>query len=141
MAQRFVFSLQPLLEERKRVEDVKQRALRQACRGRDEQAGRLRRLSAASGSGRAALHDRAMAGKAADARFYDAHLRYLTQAIASEEERCADWSTAVDGATRELLAANRDRRLVEKLRERRLRAFEFEAARREELELEEANRK
>jgi flagellar biosynthesis chaperone FliJ len=46
---------------------------------------------------------------------------------------------ALDRAAQELRNANRERRVVEKLKARRLREFERAEARREELELQETN--
>ena len=73
-------------------------------------------------------------------RASDAGSLAVFDAAIAERRRRAEWAEApLETARRELIAARRDRRLVEKLRDRRLRAFEEEEARREELEIEETN--
>jgi flagellar protein FliJ len=136
---RFVFPLQPLLDERRRKEEEMQLAFFRVKAARDERSRELDRLAAALRARGRALHECAMTGSAANLRLYDAHLRYLERAIDSGE-RCHTESTAAfDRATAELLDANRNRRLIEKLKERRLQEFDREEARRDELELDEAN--
>jgi flagellar export protein FliJ len=85
------------------------------------------------------MHECAMSGSAANLRLYDAHLRYLRRAIESSERCNVESAAAFARAAAELREANRERRLIEKLRERRLHEFEREEARRDELELDEAN--
>jgi flagellar biosynthesis chaperone FliJ len=53
--------------------------------------------------------------------------------------QCEELNLACKRARDDLVAASRERRVVEKLKERRLRAFLAEEARRDELELDEAN--
>ncbi|MFY9719091.1 MAG: hypothetical protein WAK16_05540 [Candidatus Cybelea sp.] len=139
MASRFVFGLQPLLDERKRVEQTKQRAFALAARARENCLRDLDRLARALRAGSQALHECAMRGSTAGARVYDAHLRYLERAVASHEQRNAESVVALDRAAQELRNANRERRVVEKLKARRRQEFERAEAWREELELQETN--
>jgi flagellar FliJ protein len=136
---RFVFPLQPLLDARRRKEEEKQRAFAGAKAARDENVRELERLSAALRIGAHALHECAMTGSAASLRLHDSHLRYLERTLQSCEKRSAESAPAFDRAASELYAANRERRLIEKLKERRLQEFEREEARRDERELDEAN--
>ena len=136
---RFVFPLQPLLDERRRKEEEKQLAFFRVKAARDERSRELDRLSAALRARGRALHECAMTGSAANLRLYDAHLRYLERAIDSSERCSVESAASFDLAAAELLDANRDRRLIEKLKDRRLHEFEREEARRDELELDEAN--
>jgi flagellar biosynthesis chaperone FliJ len=139
MAGGFVFRLQPLLDERKRVERAKQHAFALAAQALEKSSRELDRLALALRSGGYALHDCARYGSTAGLRTHDAHLRYLERLVASHEARNAESALALELAVQELHRANLGRRLVERLRERRLHEFEREEARRDELELQEAN--
>jgi flagellar protein FliJ len=136
---RFVFPLQPLLDERRRKEEAKQLAFARVKRARDERSREVDQLAGALRSRGHALYRCAMTGSTANLRLYDANLRYLEGALQSHARCSAQSAAAFDRAAVELLEANRDRRLIEKLRERRLQEFEREQARRDELELDEAN--
>jgi flagellar FliJ protein len=136
---RFIFPLQPLLDERRRKEEEKQLAFVRVKAARDEHSRELDRLAGALRIRGRALHECAMTGSTANLRLYDANLRYLERARQSHERRSAESVPALDRAAAELLDANRERRLIEKLKERRLQEFEREEARRDELELDEAN--
>jgi flagellar biosynthesis chaperone FliJ len=139
MASRFVFRLQPLLDERRRIEQAKQRAFALAAQVLEKRSRDRDGLVRALRAGGRALHECAMRGSTDGARLYDAHLRYLERAVASCEQRNAESAIALDRAACELRNANRERRVVEKLKARRLQEFERADARREELELQETN--
>jgi flagellar export protein FliJ len=128
-----------LLDERRRKEEEKQLAFVRVKAARDEHSRELDRLAGALRLRGRALHQCAMTGSTANLRLYDASLLYLERALQSHERRSAESAPALDQAAAELLDANRERRLIEKLKERRLQEFEHEEARRDELELDEAN--
>jgi flagellar FliJ protein len=136
---RFVFPLQLLLDARRRKEEEKQGAFASAKAARDENVRDLGRLACAIRIGGRALHECAMTGSTASLRLYDAHLCYLERTLQSREQSNAESAPAFDLAASELYAANRERRLIEKLKERRVQEFEREEARRDERELDEAN--
>jgi flagellar export protein FliJ len=126
MAARFRFALQPLLDRRGRVEEEKQHRFDLRRRERDDALREGDRLVAA-------LTERALrTSDAGSLAVYDA-------AIAARQRRAACAESALETAREELIAARRDRRAIEKLRDRRRHAFEEEEARREELEIDEAN--
>lgn len=138
---RFVFSLQPLLDERRRKEEEKQLAFLRAKEARDENTREFARLAGELRVRERELHESAMTGATADLGLRDAYRGHLERAVRSYRARGAESAEAFDRAAAQLLTANRERRLVEKLKERRLREFEREEARREELELDDANAK
>ena len=78
-------------------------------------------------------------GLALDLRVRDAYLRRLDAVFAEEsrahDELLAAWKCASDA----VITARRARRTLERLKDRRLRAFQAEKARRDELELDESN--
>jgi flagellar biosynthesis chaperone FliJ len=116
MARAFRFSLQPLLDRRAEIENEYRRQVAAARGALDEARGALERLMAA------------VAAKP-----------YLDAAIAAQLRRIAELQGGLERKRRDLVAAARERKVIEKLRERRRRAFEAEEARREELELDETN--
>jgi len=126
MAARFRFALQALLDRRRRAEEEKRRCFALWRRELDDLARDRERLAAALFETAVRTSDAASLG------IFDAAIALRRRAAASAER-------ALETARQELIPARRDRRVLEKLRERRLRAFEEEAARLEELELDEAN--
>jgi flagellar protein FliJ len=135
----FVFPLQPLLDQRRRKEEEKQLAFARVKEARDANFRERERLAGAQRVCGRALHECAMTGSAADLRLYETHLRFLQRSVQAHERSSEESAPALARATAELLAANRDRRLIEMLKERRLQEFAREEARRDELELDEAN--
>ncbi|HVR45529.1 MAG TPA: flagellar FliJ family protein [Candidatus Binatia bacterium] len=126
MAPRFRFALQPLLDRRSRIEEEKQHRFDLRRCERDGALYEGEQLAAA-------LIQRAL--RTSDA----GSLAVFDAAIAARRQR-AEWvERALATARHELMAARRDRRAIEKLRDRRRHAFEEEEARREELEIDEAN--
>ena len=65
---------------------------------------------------------------------------YLDAAIAAQIRRIAELQGDLEQKRHSLVAAARDRKVIEKLGERRRRAFDADEARWEELELDERNR-
>lgn len=139
MPARFDFRLAPLLDHRKRVEEAKQREFAACRRALDECRREIERLGGQRRRSMEQLGSSAGTHSAAELRLRDAHLRRVTLAISDERRRQGELSAVYERARDELIAASRERGVVEKLKERRLRAFEAEAARCEELELDEAN--
>lgn len=133
--------MEPLLEERRHREERKRQALAQAKRACDEGVQEMERLNGAVCEAGAALHGCVLSGESAGAglRFYDSRLRFLAGAIQWQGERVARRGCDVSAARAELIAAHRDRLVVEKLRERRLSEFRASEARRDEMEIDEAN--
>ncbi len=126
MAARFHFVLQALLDRGSRIEEEKRHRFTLRRRELDDTVRDRERLAAA-------LVERAV-------RTSDAGSLAVFDVAVAARRRFAVWAEGeLETARRELLAARRDRRVIERLRDRRLRAFEEEEARREELEIEEAN--
>jgi flagellar export protein FliJ len=139
MPARFDFRLAPLLDHRKRVEETKQREFAgsrcavEECRFEIERLGGQRRRAIEQLAGSAGRRS------VAELRLRDAHLRRVELAISDERRRQGELFAVYERARDELIAANHERHVLEKLKERRLRAFAAAAARYEELELDEAN--
>jgi flagellar protein FliJ len=135
----FEFRLQPLLDWRKRIEEEKQRSFAACRRKLDESRRRFEHLADARLAEANELADAVWCRPAAELRLRDAHLRYLDGAIDAQRLRGAELEAVCSSVREELIVATRDRRVIEKLKERRREALEAEEARRDELELDEAN--
>jgi flagellar FliJ protein len=136
---KFEFRLEPLLEHRKSIEEKKRRDYAVCRRAVDESKGEIGALADAHLWSMKQLVGAACTQSVADLRLRDAYLRSLKNAMNRERLRCEELNVACLRARDDLVAASRERRVVEKLKERRLRAFAAEEARRDELELDEAN--
>jgi flagellar FliJ protein len=136
---KFDFRLEPLLEHRKSMEETKRRDYAACRRAVDESKGEIGALADAHLRCMKRLAGAARTQSGADLRLRDAHLRSLQSAMNREWLQCEELNLACKRARDDLVAASRERRVVEKLKERRLRAFLAEEARRDELELDEAN--
>jgi flagellar biosynthesis chaperone FliJ len=121
---RFRFALAPLLDRRMRVEEERKQTLALAQREYDDVVEKLGRLKRQLAAGPYADH---------------ALLRFLSCAIETQAGLVAQRRAALECARRDLMAASQARRVLEKLQERRQRAFDAAETRLEEFELEEAN--
>lgn len=128
MASKFHFGLQPLLDLRKRIEETKQQAFAARRRELDERLREMERLNAAFAPAARGLGSPLL-------------LSYLDDAIRAQRSRIAKLESPLEVAREELIAASRERRVIEKLLERRRGEFEAKRAREDEQELEEANRR
>jgi flagellar biosynthesis chaperone FliJ len=116
MARAFRFSLQPLLDQKAGIENEHRRQVAAARRALDEAREALERLMAAV-----------------------AAQPYLDAAIAAQLRSIAELQGDLERRRHDLVAAARERKVIEHLRVRRRRSFEAEEARQEELELDESN--
>jgi flagellar protein FliJ len=129
VARAFLFRLEPLLDWCKRLEEAKRREFTGRRSALEECASDVARLSSAHEQWRSF----------ADLRLRDAYLSSLDRRSAALRVRSLELRGGLDAARAAYVAARRERLVVEKLRERRRRAFEAEEARREEQELDEGN--
>jgi flagellar export protein FliJ len=136
---RFAFRLEPLLDARKRAEEERRRNLA-ACRNSLERClEKRRRFAAARDACIVALFDAARTRPVRDLRAFDRHLHYLCAAETTTRSQERDLAKSFELARDELTVANRERRVVEKIKARERRVFEVQEARREELELDDGN--
>ncbi len=138
MPAKFEFHLQPLLDWRERLAEEKQRDFAACRRALDDCDGELARLAELRRKCAGQLAA-AATGRAADLRLRDRHLRFLDAALAEQRRRRSELQSACEHARSELLSADRERRVLERLKARRRLTFEAQEARREELELDESN--
>jgi flagellar protein FliJ len=139
MPAKFEFSLQPLLDRRKRTEEERQREHAQRRGAVERCALDLESLLQVRRNSIGELLESTRTSTTADLRLRDCHLLALESAIDNAQHRRAELAAACARAREALAVASRDRRAIEKLKERRREAFEAAQRRREELELDDAN--
>lgn len=139
MAARFRFQLQALLDERERAESEKHDVFGTCRRSAGESATAIARLTRARQRCESFLAAAGRAGAVRDARLFNAQLVSLESSLERERLRHGELHARCERAREELGAASRERRVIEKLKQRRRGAFDLAEARREELEIDEAN--
>jgi flagellar protein FliJ len=136
---KFVFSLQPVLEHRQRIEDEKQQIVAQRRRAADEAEAELTRLNDEFRESTSRLRGSHKDLGAEELRLHYAHLQFLDRTIVSQIQVVAERRVALERARTDLLHASKERKVVEKLKDRRKLAHAAEAARIEQNELDDGN--
>jgi flagellar FliJ protein len=136
---KFAFRLQPVLEHRERIEDEKQQTLAVKQRALDESERELARLNDDFRAHANGLRERHKALTADELRLHYAHLQFIDRSIVAQIHVVAERRVALDRARIDLLAASKDRKVVEKLKDRRREAHSVEELRVEQNELDDAN--
>ena len=139
MPKKFAFNLQPVLDHRKRIEDERQQVVAIRRRAHEDAKRELERLNDEFRRYAAQLRDRHRALTAEELRLHYAHLQYLDRAIGAQTRLVAERRAALDRARAELIAASKNRKVVDKLKERRRAAFVAEELRVEQIELDDGN--
>lgn len=136
---RFKFTLQPVLEQRKRIEEQKQQVL--AARQAELQAalGELAQLDAKYRRYATTLRDDHASLSSEELRAHYAHLEYLDRRIVMQHARITGFKAAVDRARAELAEAGKERKVIEKLRDKRLEEHRAAEAAYEQRELDDSN--
>lgn len=136
---KFVFTLQPVLDQRQRVEDEKQQVVAQRRRAVDDAEAELNRLNQEFRASSERLRTEHRALSSEDLRLHYAHLSFLDRTIVAQIAVVAERRVSLDRARADLLAASKERKVVEKLKDRRHEAHVAEAARLEQNALDDSN--
>ncbi|MGB6985087.1 MAG: flagellar export protein FliJ [Candidatus Aquilonibacter sp.] len=136
---KFSFPLQPVLDHRKRIEDEKQLVVAQRKRALDEAEHELARLNEEFRLHAAMLRDNHKKLETRELQCIYAHLQFLDRCIIAQIRIVAERRVALDRARTELLAASKEKKIVEKLKERRRETYVTEAQRVEQKELDDGN--
>ena len=136
---KFKFSLEPVLDQRERIEEEKQIAF--AARRRELQTAQaeLDRLDALFRENSSRLRRDHKGFSADELRAHYAHLEYLDRAITMQHGVVSQCRFAVDRGRLDLLEAGKDRKVIEKLKERRLEEHRQLAAAQEQKDLDDFN--
>ena len=136
---KFAFVLQPVLDHRERIEDEKQQVVAVRQRAVDEAERDLKRLNDDFRSNSTELRNKHKDLAADELRLYYAHLQYIDRCIVAQIRVVAERRVELDRARTDLLAASTDRKVVEKLKDRRREAHALEEMRLEQNELDDTN--
>ncbi|MDE2482111.1 MAG: flagellar export protein FliJ [bacterium] len=119
---RFRFTLQPVLEHRKRIEDEKQQVFAERRRDLDAAEAELRRLNDEFKANSDLLRSSHNELDGDALRRHYAHGQFLDRCIVAQITIVAERRVALDRARSELLEATKERKVVDKLKERRYEA-------------------
>jgi flagellar FliJ protein len=136
---KFAFQLQPVLEHRERIEDEKQQTLAARQRALDESERELEHLNDDFRAHANGLRERHKGFTGDELRLHYAHLQFIDRSIVAQIHVVAERRVALDRARIDLLAASKDRKVVEKLKDRRREAHSVEELRVEQNELDDSN--
>ncbi|HTX58299.1 MAG TPA: flagellar export protein FliJ [Verrucomicrobiae bacterium] len=139
MRKKFVFALQPVLDQRQRIEDEKKQTVALRQRAWDEARRELDRLNEEFRSHATLLRTKHRELDAERLRLNYAHLQFLDRVINAQIRVVAERQAALDRARADLVEARKERKVVEKLRERRKNAYLAEEMRIEQGELDDGN--
>lgn len=136
---RFKFLLDPVLELRERAEDEKQ--LVHAARRRELAAAQeeLDRLNREFRQFSVALREDHKRLTSDELRAHYAHLEYLDRCITMQHGVVSQRNLAVERARADLVEASKDRKVIEKLKDKRLEEHQAMEAAVEQKELDDAN--
>lgn len=138
MAQ-FQFQLEGVLEHRERIEKDRQRDLAAAQTEMVRLDGELRAVNRDVQQSTADVRDHHLVGRL-DMAYLAAHRRYMLgmqRKVLALAQRISAQQQVLDSARRALAEASKQKRIIEKLRERRLRQWVDALARREAAALDE----
>jgi flagellar FliJ protein len=136
---KFAFALQPVLDHRKRIEDQKQLVVAARKRALDEAQAELTRLNAEFRTYAQRLRKEHGKLETSELQAIYAHLQFVDRCTVEQLKIVAERRVALDRAREELLAASKEKKVVEKLKERRKESFELEEERIEQKELDDGN--
>lgn len=135
----FKFRLDPVLEQRKRIEEERQLELAARERDLQEAQDELARLDHEYRRFSMRLRDEHERLQGEELRLHYAHLQYLDRRIVAQHGVVAKCREAVDHARAALLDAAKERKAMERLKERRLEEHRADVARLEQRDLDDAN--
>lgn len=136
---KFVFALEAVLGVRERAEEQRRQAM--LVRQRELEAARaeLKRLDGEYRAHADVLRGQHRSLDAGDLRLHYAHVEFLDRQITAQTRAIADRTAAFERARADLLAASKERKVVEKLKERRREAHHVEEMREEQQEMDDTN--
>lgn len=136
---KFKFALEPVLDHRERIEEEKQGIL--AARQRELKAAEdeLARLNGEFKRYSTVLREDHAKLSSDELRWHYAHLEFLDRCMTMQHSIIFGRRAAVDRARADLIAASKDRKVIEKLKDRRLEEHQAQEAAQEQKELDDTN--
>ena len=139
MSRRFRFNLQPALDLRRRIEEERQMEVARVLRILNDARSELWRLQAEFRRYSDVLRSDHRALQADDLRMHYAHLEYLDRAITRQESTVQRSRVDHERARLRLVDAAKDKKVLEKLKERRFAAHVLNDFAIEQKELDDTN--
>ncbi len=136
---KFAFGLQPVLDHRKRLEDEKQLVVAQRKRALDDAQHELDRLNGEFRRHAELLRTCHSKLETGELQSLYAHLQFLDRCTVAQIRIVAEHRASLDRARADLLEASKEKKIVERLKERRREAFVIEEQRVEQKELDDGN--
>jgi flagellar FliJ protein len=136
---KFKFSLEPVLDVRRRVEEEKQQSLSQRQRELQAAQDELARLHAEFKGFSNVLRDDHQSLSSEELRSHYAHLEYLDRCITMQHAFISQCRGAVERARVNLVEASKERKVVDKLKDKRFEEHRALEAAIEQKELDDAN--
>jgi flagellar FliJ protein len=136
---KFKFSLEPVLDQRERIEDEKQQIFAARQRELLEAEQELARLNGDFKRFSTRLRDDHASLATEELRWHYAHLEYLDRCITMQHAVISQRRTAVERARIDLVEASKERKVMEKLKDKRLQEHRAREASFEQKELDDAN--
>jgi flagellar FliJ protein len=136
---KFKFTLAPVLEHRERIEDEKQQVLAERMRELKAAEDELARLNAEFRRYSTALREDHAKLSSEELRWHYAHLEYLDRCMTMQHGIIFQRRAAVDRARGDLVAASKERKVIEKLKDRRFEEYQAHEAAQEQKDLDDTN--
>jgi flagellar FliJ protein len=136
---KFKFTLAPVLEHRERIEDEKQQILAERLRELKAAEDELARLNAEFRRYSTALREDHANLSSEELRWHYAHLEYLDRCMIMQHGVIFQRRAAVDRARADLVAASKERKVIEKLKDRRFEEHQAQEAAQEQKDLDDTN--
>lgn len=136
---KFKFSLEPVLGHRERIEDKKQQVLAERVRELKAAENELARLNGEFKRYSARLRDHHASLSTEELRWHYAHLEYLDRCMTMQHGLIVQCRRAVERARADLVTASKDRKVIEKLKDKRLEEYRLLQHAREQKELDDTN--
>lgn len=136
---KFKFALEPVLDHRSRIEDEKQQVLAERQRELKAAEDELARLNGEFKRYSTVLRDDHAKLSSEELRWHYAHLEYLDRCMTMQHGIIFQRRAAVDHARQDLIAASKERKVIEKLKDRRFEEYQALEAAAEQKDLDDTN--
>jgi flagellar FliJ protein len=136
---KFKFALEPVLDHRERIEDEKQQILAERQRELRAAEDELARLNAEFKRYSTALREDHAKLSSEELRWHYAHLEYLDRCMTMQHGIIYQRRAAVDRARADLAHASKERKVIEKLKDRRFEEHRALQAAQEQKDLDDTN--
>lgn len=139
MMKKFRFTLEPVLDHRERIEDEKLQAFGERRRALQQAQEELARLNGSFKYYSDALRDGHAELSTEELRWYYAHLEYLDRRITMQHAAVTQHRKETERARVDAVGAGKDRKVIEKLKEKRLTEHRAAQAAAEQRDLDDFN--